>query len=339
MAFCLAAEEFVDDKLSNWYIRRNRDRFWSVNDKLSEADKKDKLAAYQTLHKVLVDLTRLIAPVAPFLAETMWDQLKVYGRPSVGTDSVHLHPFPESNESLIDDELSVEMNALLRLVSLGLSVRKTADVKVRQPLSEFNVFTTNDAERRTVKRFADQFLDELNVKRVSLADSPLLTASAKLNKKTAAAKLGPNLKKAETELAALDATKLGGTVTLAGVELNAADYVVEFTAPAGFAGTAEKGTQVVFDTTITPELKAEGLARDVVRVVQDARKDAGLDVADKIALYLGASLGLARAIETHRATIAGEAQVVEWLTAIPAGGFATTAKVDGAALEVGVRKV
>jgi isoleucyl-tRNA synthetase len=338
MAFCLAAEEFVDAKLSNWYIRRNRDRFWSVNDKLSEAEKKDKLAAYQTLHKVLVDLTRLIAPVAPFLAETMWDQLKTYGRPSVGVDSVHLQPFPVANESLIDEELSVEMNALLRLVSLGLSVRKTADVKVRQPLSEFKIYTTNDAERRAVKRFSDQFLDELNVKRVSLADGPLLTASAKLNKKTAAAKLGPNLKKAEAELTALDATKLAGPVTLAGVELTTADYVVEFTAPAGFAGVADRGTQVVFDTTITPALKAEGLARDVVRVVQDARKDAGLDVADKIALYLGATGDLAAAIETHRATIAGEAQVVEWLTASAAGGFTTTAKVDGAALEIGVRK-
>ena len=100
-----------------------------------------------------------------------------------------------------------------------------------------------------------------------------------------------------------------------------ADYIVEFTAPEGFAGVADKGTQVMLDTRITPELKAEGMARDVVRFVQDARKDAGLDVADKIALHLGASGELAAAIETHKATIAGETQAMEWLTSPPEGGF------------------
>jgi isoleucyl-tRNA synthetase len=338
MAFCLAAEEFVDAKLSNWYIRRNRDRFWSANEKLNDVEKTDKLAAYQTLHTVLCEVTKLIAPVVPFLTETMWENLRTDGQ-----RSVHLAPFPMIDLSLLDEALSDEMNTALYLISLGLSARNVAKMKVRQPLALMSVYSENVtkhmATQHAIAKFYDQIVEELNIKQLRRFDSALLTATARLNKKTAAAKLGPNLKQAEAELAAMDATKLGGSIVLAGVILDAADYTVEFHAPDGYAGVADKGTQVMLDTRVTPELKAEGMARDVVRLVQDARKDAGLDVADKIALHLGASGELAAAIETHKATIAGETQAIDWLTTPPEGGHSAIVKVDGQSLVIGLKKI
>ncbi len=337
MRFCQETESFVDDRLSNWYVRRNRRRFWSKNSELDAAGLKDKHAAYQTLHEVLKTLCKLCAPVAPFLSEVMWKNLA-----NNSMASVHTHVFPISNSTLIDDVLSQDMNALLRIISLGGAARNVAKAKTRQPLASLTVQSETEAEQRAVERFAEQISVELNVKAVRFhtGSTPLLSTTVRLNKKTAAAKLGPNLKAAEAELARLDPSTLDGELTLAGVELDSGDLIVEYAAPTGFAGVADKGTQVLLDIRITPELKAEGLARDVVRLVQDARKDAGLDVADKIILYLGTESDiLKQAIEAHKATIASEVQAVEWLTAPPAEGQTTTAKVDGQPLQIGLRKV
>ena len=342
-AFCLEAEKFVDDRLSNWYVRRNRDRFWSKNAELDAAGLRDKLAAYQTMYEVLTTVCKLIAPVVPFLAETMWQNL----RTSKDAESVHLTDFPQVEETVTDTALSADTDALLRLVSLAGAARNAAKINVRQPLAELRVSPGSDGDRRAVERFAEQIRDELNVKAVSLADGPMLSVSVKLNKKTANAKLGPRGKDADAALAALDAAALAGELRSAGkftlleVELAAADFLVEYVAPAGWVGVADKGTQVMLDTRLTPELKAEGTARDVVRFVQGTRKDAGLDVADKIALYLGTTAEpLRSAIASHRDTIAGETQAVAWLDSPPADGFtAADKKVDGHPLTIALRKV
>jgi isoleucyl-tRNA synthetase len=360
MGFCLAAEEFIDAKLSNWYVRRSRRRLWSNNASLDDTGKRDKLAAYQTLYTVLRDLCRLCAPVIPFLTEVMWQNLAsrpcqrtgLASHPSVDTDgspeSVHLADFPTANEALIDTELSQDMDAVLRIVSLGGAARNAAKQKVRQPLAELRVQPGSDADRRAVERFPGLITDELNVKRVTVHTSgdPMLRAMAKLNKKTAAAKLGPKLKEAEAALDKLDGAKVAdelraGTFALAGVALDAADVTIGYLAPDGWAGVVDKTTQVMIDARITPELKAEGTARDVVRFVQDARKDAKLDVADKIALFLGTeSDALKAAIAAHKPTIAAETQAVEWADAPPNGTAHTaTVKVDGQPLTIALRKV
>lgn len=349
MRFCLEAERFVDDRLSNWYVRRNRERFWSKNAELDDAGRKDKLAGYQTLYAVLTTLAKLMAPVVPFLAEVMWRNLRAESDP----ESVHLCDYPTADESVIDVELSDVMSALLRLVSLGGAARNLAKIKVRQPLAELVVRPTNDATRLAVVRFVDQLRDELNVKGVSLPIDPvpaILTTTVRLNKKSAAAKLGAKLKEAESALAdqvALDGGHVvaarfrdAGSYHLAGVELYTSDIIVEHHGPEGWVGVDDRGTQVMLDTRITPELKAEGLARDVIRLVQDARKSAGLDVADKIALYLGTeSDALKQAIAAHRATIAAETQAVEWLDTPPAGAHTTAVKVDGQPLTIALRRV
>jgi len=173
MAFCLEAERFVDDKLSNWYVRRNRRRFW----KSEKGDDKD--AAYQTLYEVLLTLTKLFAPVMPFLAETMYHNL-VPGAQERG-DSVHLCPYPEVNEALRDDTLSADMDALLDLVSLGSAARNTVKIKVRQPLAELKVQTSQESVRRAVERFGDQLCDELNIARVTFLSNKEFGALVKTN--------------------------------------------------------------------------------------------------------------------------------------------------------------
>src|SRR5262249_11781736 len=173
--------------LSNWYVRRTKDRFNSKAEELDEAGRRDKLAAYQTLYTTLTTLCGLLAPCIPFVTEVMWQNLKAPGAP----ESVHLTNYPVADESLIDDELWHGRAALLDVIALGLAARQQAKIMVRQPLSELVVSPGSEADRQAVERFPDLIRDELNVKAVRLhaGTDPLLRAAAKLNKKTAAAKL------------------------------------------------------------------------------------------------------------------------------------------------------
>jgi isoleucyl-tRNA synthetase len=340
-AFCLEAERFVDDKLSNWYIRRNRRRFW----KSEQGD--DKLAAYQTLYTVLTTLVKLFAPIVPFLTETMYQNL-------VGKDSVHWCGIPEVDEKLLDADLSADMQALLRLKELGSAARNSVKIKVRQPLAEMRVQPADERDRRAIERFADQLCEELNIRKVTLHDpakGPLLRREVKPNMKTLGPKFGPRLKEVIAALAAADAAAvaekaeagepieletLGGTVLL-----EPADVVVQERAPEGWAGAADRGTQVAIDSRITEELKLEGLAREVVRHVQELRKTAGLQMEDRIILSLQTeSPVLRKAIEVHREYIRRETLAVQ-LTMEPLapGAHRGDVKVDGQALTIELRAV
>ncbi len=346
VSFCLAAEQFIDDKLSNWYIRRNRRRFWR-----SEQGK-DKLAAYQTLYTVLVTLTKLLAPIMPFLAEQMYQNLKPARSASKGwPESVHHCDFPAADESLIDAELSADMAALLRLVSLGSAVRNIVKIKVRQPLAEMKTWTVSDRVRNAINRFSDQIRDELNLKSVSESPERLLHRVVKLKKAQAGPKLGPALAKAQRWLdeqgqAVLDRVheKLAAnevfTIPGIAVPLLAEDFEVTWKAPNGWAGIDDIDTQVVVNGQISDELRQEGLAREVVRHVQNARKEAKLEMEDRIILYLHTdSPELRQAIEAHRDYIANETLTTHWATQ-PLGGDAhkTTVKVDGQSLVIELRK-
>ncbi len=349
MSFALKCEEFVEGDLSNWYVRRNKDRLHSKTAELDAAGLKDKRAAYQTLYTALTTLCKLMAPCVPFVTEAMWQNLvsnQQGAHAPRSPESVHLCDFPAADEALIDAALSEEMAAVRDVITLGLAARQAAKLNVRQPLAELVVSAGSDAARRAVDRFPDLITDELNVKAVRLHDpaaGALLTVTAKLNKKTAAAKLGAKFKEAEDALAKMTAAELGATpLVLAGVELAPADVVREFVAAAGWCGVADKGTQVAINTTVTEELKHEGLARDVVRQVQSARKDAKLDLLDKIALHLApAAPELAKAVATHRDRIATAVQATQWADAplTGAGVHTATVKIDGQALAIALRKV
>jgi isoleucyl-tRNA synthetase len=345
MAFALKCEEFIDGDLSNWYVRRNKPRLQSKVADLDAAGLKDKWAAYQTLYTTLTTLCKIMAPCVPFVTELMWRNLRL----PTESESVHLTDFPIADASLIDVPLSDDMAAVQRVISLGLSARQAAKLNVRQALAELVVSPASDAERRAVERFPDLIRDELNVKAVrlhDLKDGPLLTAAARLNKKTAAAKLGAKLKEAEGALAALDAGDLAsrlerGAVELVGVPLERGDFTIEFTAKAGYTGIADKGTLVAINTTITEELKLEGLSRAVIRQVQDTRKNANLDLLDKIALHLGTDAPeLAKAIRTHQKDIATAVQAIEWSDSpLPGEAHTATVKIDGQSLTISLRIV
>jgi isoleucyl-tRNA synthetase len=343
MAFCLEAERFVDDKLSNWYIRRNRRRFWK-----SERGE-DKLAAYQTLYTVLVTLAKLFAPIMPFLTESMNQNLAAAGNDG----SVHLCDYPEADAGLIDQQLSADMEALLRLVSLGSAARNTVKIKVRQPLAEMKVQPGDDGERRAVKRFADQIREELNVKRVTLHDAAqeaLLRAEVKPNMKTLGPKFGARLREVTAALAAADPVAVAARVQAGelvdlpssngAIVLEPADVVTQVKAPDGWAGVADRGSQVLIDVRMTQALKDEGKARDVIRHIQELRKQAGLEMEDRIALYLHTeSAELRRAIEAHRDYIMSETLTVQWATQPLSGDVhRATVKIDGEALVIELRK-
>jgi isoleucyl-tRNA synthetase len=337
MTFCLEAEKFVDDKLSNWYVRRNRRRFWK-----SEKGA-DKNAAYQTLYAVLTTFTKLIAPVVPFLAESMWRNL----RTPKDVESVHWCDFPAAD--VVDQQLSEDIDALLRLVSLGGAARNAGKVsKVRQPLAEIRIQPGTDSDRRAAERFSSELLEELNIKKLTIhldGSQPLLKAEIKLNMKVAGPKLGAKLKEVQAAVALSDALRLAeklrsGAAEVAGVSLEMSDVTITYLAPEGWAGVADRGTQVMVDVRITPELAREGMARDIVRQVQDLRKNADLEMEDRIVLYLGSeSPKLLEAIEAHRSTIAAETLVKEWaFAAMGAGTHTAVVKIDGQTLTISLRK-
>jgi isoleucyl-tRNA synthetase len=348
MGFCIAAEAFVAEKLSNWYVRRNRRRFW----KSEKSD--DKLAAYQTLYTVLTTLIRLFAPVMPFLTEVIYQNLARGAEKTDREASIHYCSFPVVDESLIDLDLSADMEALLRLVSLGSSARNSVRIKVRQPLSEIIIQPANDSESHAVQRFAEQISEELNIKKISLHDpaqGQLLEYEASPNLKTLGPKYGERVKEIRAALAGLDPNFLvakvqaGASIELdctgTKVHLDADDILLKAKARSGWIGLVDHGTQLLLDTRISKELAQEGIAREIVRHVQELRKKSGLEMEDRIALHLASeSSELRGAAEAHSSYISAETLAVE-LPRAPLDGdsHAISVKVDGHPLTIQLRKV
>jgi isoleucyl-tRNA synthetase len=303
-------EAFVE-KLSTWYLRRSRRRFWK-----SESDA-DKQAAYGTLHTALIAVSKLIAPAMPFLADELYQNL-VRSVDQFAPESVHLAEWPKYDDMLIDESLNRDMALVMKLVSLGHQARQKANRKVRQPLKEVAFSLGNASERKAVEAFADLIADELNVKAVRLLDSSTEAVShtVKPLPKQLGQKYGnkfPALQKAILSLNAegvADALLAGESVKV-NVDGQAYDILpdeveVKAQAKEGFA-VAEEGAYVVaLVTELTPELLREGLAREFVRRVQDLRKNANLEVADRVNLFVVASDGLRSAIEEHRDYIMAE---------------------------------
>jgi isoleucyl-tRNA synthetase len=343
-AFCLEAERFVDDKLSNWYVRRSKRRFWKSEEGL------EKVAAFQTLYTVLTTLVKLFAPIMPFLMEAIYQNLVAQGREGL---SVHLSDYPVADEGLIDEQLSADMDALFTLREQGSAARNSVKIKVRQPLAEMRVQPAGERERRALERFGDLLCEELNLKQVMLHDArqgPLLSIVVQPNMKTLGPKFGARLQEVIAALRAADPSAVaarvqeGQSVELAcpggPVTLESTDVIIRFSAPEGWAGAADRGTQVMIDTRLTEELKREGQAREVVRQVNELRKKADLAIEDRIVLYLGTdSPELLQAITTLRDYIGNDTLVVEWATQ-PLNGQAAkaTVKVDGQGLTIELRK-
>ena len=303
-------EAFVE-KMSTWYLRRSRRRFWK-----SESDS-DKQAAYSTLYTALVTVAKLLAPAMPFLAEELYQNL-VRSVDQSTPESVHLVEWPEVLPEMIDESLNRDMSLVMRLVSLGHSARQKANRKVRQPLAEAAFSVGNVRERKAVETYADLFTDELNVKHVRLLDSATeaISHTVKPLPKQLGQKYGnkfPAIQKAILAMNPEEAAHIlleGKTLK---VEADGQSYdvlpeevEVKALAKEGFA-VAEEGAYVAaLVTELTPDLVQEGLAREFVRRVQDLRKSAELDVAERIELFVEASEGLKSAVEAYKDYIAAE---------------------------------
>ncbi|HMP17174.1 MAG TPA: DUF5915 domain-containing protein, partial [Gemmatales bacterium] len=342
----LVAEQFIDDKLSNWYVRRSRRRFWRGK---SQGDT-DKLSAYQTLYTVLVTLTKLLAPIAPFFTEAMYQNL-VRTFDAQAPESVHHCDYPQPELRLLDEKLSQDMDALLRIVSLGSAARNSAKIKVRQPLAELRVQPADEADASAVKRFAEQIKEELNVKAVNIHDAtkPLLTMHIKANLKTLGPKAGAKLQEIKKQIEAgppeILAIASGATASYSitagdmAVEITAADLSSTPVGTEGWVGVMDKYTQVVIDTRLTKELKQEGLAREVIRQIQEFRKKSNLEMEDRIALVLTTSAPeLKEAITNFKDYIANETLTKEWPVSIPSDALSTEMKVEGMELKLALTK-
>jgi isoleucyl-tRNA synthetase len=293
-------DAFVDD-LSNWYVRLSRRRFWK-----SQADE-DKQSAYSTLYQVLVTLTKLLAPIIPFTAENMYQNLVVSVSPGA-PESVHLCPWPTAEDSLIDRKLIEETDAVMKVVRLGRSARNAGGMKVRQPLATFTVKPANATERDAILRNKQLILDELNVKALSLIEdaSGFVKHALKPNFSVLGPKFGKLMPKIQAALSRADQDVLSAKI-LSGenadvevegqtISLQPDDVMIETITPDNISCAEESGTVVAMDIELTEELIQEGLVRDLVRQIQNMRKESGYNVEDHITIQYHAEGRLAQAV-------------------------------------------
>jgi isoleucyl-tRNA synthetase len=326
-AFCAAAASFIDD-LSNWYIRRNRRRFWRSKD----ASDTDKNAAYETLYEVLVTLCRLLAPGIPFLTERMYQNLVLgqdllcsgiredaaaapnsdeSGHSSALPSSVHLCDYPTADTSLLDADLNLRMASAQKVVRLGHKLREESNLRVRQPLAELRFASSNAETADAIAKLGDVIGEELNIQKVIRQDNldSLVKYAYKPNLKTLGPKYGKLLNALRTKLPELGDAVLAPlrrgqnlTVELEGqsVDLTPDDVLVSTEQAAEWVCSDDSGIQVAISTILTPELIREGMSRDFVRQVQQLRKDANLNIQDRIK------------VEYHSPDKTVHAMVAEW---------------------------
>jgi len=311
-----ALRDFVVDELSNWYVRRSRKRFWKSKDPADQA------SAYQALHEALTVTAKLLAPMAPFLAEMLYGNLVRAVDPDAPV-SVHLASWPEADPAVVDEGLMRDMAALVKVVELGRAARAHSGVKIRQPLPAVLVRAPDQADLDGVRRLEEQLRDELNVKEVRYLDptDAFLTYDVKPNLPLLGRRLGPKIPALRAALAEIDGRVVADAVgegrplvlDLDGeqVALEPEAFLLEARSPEGFAAVEDRGYLAALDTEVTGELRREGLARDAVRLVQNARKTAGLNVADRIELvWHSDDPEVVRALEAHAGTVADEVLAV-----------------------------
>lgn len=333
LAIADAAEQIQDhlDMLTNWYVRRSRDRFW-------EGDEQ----AIDVLSTCLETLLRVAAPLLPMVTEEIWKQL-------TGGRSVHLTDWPDDALFPRDEALVAQMDDVRAVASAGNAVRKKEGLRARLPLAELTVVHQDPA---SLEGFTEILADELNVKAVRLLDASGDEAREmgveqrlSVNARAAGPRLGKQVQVVIKGAKSGDWSQAeDGTVTSGGIDLVEGEYTLDLVAGSGSAtqgraiGVLRGGDFLVLDTEVTPELEAEGIARDVVRAIQQARREAGLDVSDRIALTVAGDEAVVAAVSAHRDLVAGEVLATQLeVPADPAAGaHAATEKVAGGTVTVSV---
>ena len=339
-----AIQEFVGENLSNWYVRLNRKRFWGGG--MSE----DKLAAYQTLYTCLETVTMLAAPFAPFISDRIFTDLNaVSGRHK--DESVHLAAFPTADERLIDARLEEMMSLAQKVSSMVLALRRKVSIKVRQPLTKILIPVLDPATAEHISAVKNLIMNEVNVKEIELIEKTtgLITKRIKPNFKTLGPRYGKWMKQiaalvaefsqeriAEVEAAPETVLDLGAeriTVTPADFEITSEDMP-------GWLVASEGKLTVALDITVTEELKAEGVARELINRIQNIRKDSGFEVTDKIRAEIEQKPLVADAIARFAGYIASQTLAVEVRPAAePAGETVVETDVDDEPLRIAVTRI
>ena len=324
-------QEFVNEDLSNWYIRRARRRFWA-----EELDE-DKKSVYATTYEVLVGISKMIAPFAPFIADEIYINL-------TGEESVHLAYFPKADESLIDNKVEERMDLVRTLVGLGRGTREKERIKVRQPLSEILV---DGKYQAVIEDLTPLIMEELNVKKVIFENKldEYMNYALKPNFKVAGPVLGKNIKAFGGALAKADAADVVAKLEVDGkivmeiggenVEITDEMVDVKISAKDGFAVAMENNVFTILDTTVTPELAEEGLAREIVSKIQQLRKQNDYEMMDNIKIYVEADDEVKAAVESYKDYIMNETLAVS----IEDKNGLDTFDINGYKTGLGVEKV
>jgi isoleucyl-tRNA synthetase len=326
-----AVMQFIDE-LSNWYLRRSRRRFW-------EGSPEEKKGAYEALYTALTTLSRLMSPMTPFLAETMYQNLVRSVKPDA-PESVNMCDYPVSDPSLIDEELEKDMALVIKAVEAGRSARQSANIKLRMPLSEV-IISGPESDLKRLERFSDVIKEELNVKEVSLTSGAgMMEATVSPNYGVLGPKFRARMKDAVKAIEGLsaediEALRRGETLDINGLEISQEDVIIVDKVKEGYSGAQAEGTSlsVLVNTEITDELRYEGLAREVVRRIQNMRKDMDLEYDARIETYYSGHAELEKAIETHRDYI-----MKETLSDILEKGEGSTEwKIEGMKLSISIK--
>ena len=330
---------FIDD-LTTWYIRRSRPRFWM------NQDRADQTAAYATLYTVLSEFAKVLAPFMPFITEEV-HQVLVRAVDAAAPASVHWCDYPQADARLVDRELEARMAVVRRVVSLGLKLRNDQRLRVRQPLAGLTVVSRDPAVRSAVAASQALVADELNVKRVleSADEGAFASISVKPNFAELRKRCGPKLKEIGAQLATwghqeVQRLEAGERIACAGEAIALADVLLLRSARAGAVVASDGVITVALDTTLDQALRAEGLAREFVSVLQQARKAAQLEVSDRIrVVWLASDAATASAITAHSAYIAGEVLAVTLLELSATQDGLIDADLDGVRIDYRVERV
>ena len=333
-----ALQEFVDE-MSNWYVRRSRERFWA------KGMEQDKINAYMTLYNALVTIAKTAAPMIPFMTEDMYQNL-VRSVDKDAPESIHLCDFPTVNEAWIDKDLEADMKELLEIVVLGRACRNTANIKNRQPIGTMYV----KAEKKMGEFYTDIIADELNIKEVKFADDveSFISYSFKPQLRTVGPKYGKllgGIKQALTDIdgtAAMKELRGNGVLKLDingnDVELTEEDLLIETAQTEGYVSESDGETSVVLDTNLTPELIEEGFVREIISKIQTMRKEAGFEVMDKIKVYAHGNDKIQEVMKAHEDEIKSEVLADEMVLG-ETDGYVKEWNINKEAVTMGVKKL
>ncbi len=338
-----AVSDFTIDQLSNWYVRRNRRRFWK-----SEKGK-DKTAAYQTLHESLITIAKLMAPFAPFLAEELYRNLNAVASPETA-QSVHLSMMPVADDSIIEGELERRMERAIKIVGLVRAMRMKSNLKVRQPLKKIILPITNEQDRAEVRRVEEMILEEINVKQIEYVtdESGIVRKKAKPNFRSLGQKFGKAVQPVAARIREFSGKEINelerqGTLTL---PINCSEYTISkedieilHEDIKGWMVESDGSITVALDTELDEELIDEGFAREFVNRIQNMRKAAEFEVTDRIKIYHASTKRLGKALNRMAGYIKQETLATE-LSDTPPGSLALArAEVNGEQTAIAIEKV